>query len=75
MNLFGSSKLSSLMKPLFFKRVNPMNVLRNNVKQNIYCKKHHVVPLINDNSECFQVFKHAERVGIEDFHLIRRGKR
>ena len=39
MNLFfGGGSLSSLMKPHFWAKVGPKALLRNTLKQNIFCK-------------------------------------
>ena len=39
MNLFlNGGSIGGLMRPFFFRRINPLNIVRNTLRQNIYCK-------------------------------------
>lgn len=38
MNLFFGGQLASLMRPHFFRKIFPTNILRSMVRQNVLCK-------------------------------------
>ena len=40
MNLFASGPLSALMKPHFYRKINPVQIARSCLRQNIFCKYH-----------------------------------
>lgn len=40
MNLFFGGSLASLMRPHFYRRIGIKQLIRNQLKQNIFCKSH-----------------------------------